>query len=280
MLLLIAAAALIVLALIHKNRGYDTGDTLEVHFIDVGQGDCTFITCGGISLLIDSGEEDAADGVLAYLHSLGVRRLDYIVATHPHSDHMGGMYKVIDRLGASEVIVPHLADKDVPTARFFERFLDSCAAGDITVTEAEVGRVIELGAASAEIIAPNSDEYEDVNDYSVCIMLRHGRDSFLLTGDAETVSEAEMTAGGRLSHVTVYKAGHHGSYSSSGEAFLAEITPEFAVISCGAGNPYEHPHDVTMRRLSEYTDKIFRTDEDGTVVFSSGGNGVTVRTER
>ncbi|MBQ9899135.1 MAG: MBL fold metallo-hydrolase [Ruminococcus sp.] len=279
-LIVLAAAALIVLALIQKRRSYDTGETLEVHFIDVGQGDCAFITCGGEALLIDCGEEDAADSVIAYLHRLGVRRLDHVIATHPHSDHMGGMYKVMDIFDVGEAIIPHLADKDVPTARYFEEFLDSCAAEGVPLTEAEVGRVITLGAAEIEMIAPNSPEYDDLNDYSVSVLIRHGRDSFLLTGDAEETSEAEMVQGGRLTHVTVYKAGHHGSYSSSSDELLSVIKPEYAVISCGAGNSYGHPHASALRRIEAYTDRIYRTDECGTIVFQSGGDGVSVRTER
>ncbi len=255
-------------------------DRLTVHFIDVGQGDSVFIEADGITMLVDSGEEDVSDKVISYLKELGVEKLNYVVATHPHADHMGGMYRVIDSFDVGEAIIPQLPDEDLPTALFFERFIDACNDKDVDITEAEPGRFIYVGDARAEIVAPLSSKYDDLNDYSVSLFIRHGKKSFLLTGDAEKVSESEMAESGRLRHADVYKAGHHGSGSSSTKALLDVIEPGYAVISCGAGNPYGHPHDSTIKRLSVYTDRIYRTDLCGTIVFESDGTELRVSTER
>lgn len=287
-LCILLAAAVILFTVWHflikprLNREPDllADDLLSVHFIDVGQGDSVFIEADGITMLIDSGEESASDQVISYLRELGVEKLNYVVATHPHADHMGGMYRVIDSFDIGEVIIPDIPDEDFPTAFFFDRFLDSCDSKDVDITEAEPGRFIFIGDARAEIVAPLSSKYDDLNDYSVSLFIRHGKKSFLLTGDAEQVSEKEMAESSKLRHTDVYKAGHHGSSSSSSKALLDVIEPDYAVISCGAGNSYGHPHDSVIKRLSAYTDKIYRTDLCGTIVFESDGNELTVSTER
>lgn len=257
-----------------------TDDKLSVHFIDVGQGDSAFIEADGVTMLIDSGEESETDKVIHYLKEMGVKKLNYVIGTHPHSDHMGGLYKIIDEFSIGEVIIPPLPDDAIPTYRFFDRFLDSCDDKGLSITESEAGRSIFLGDVKAEIVAPAGTGYEDLNDYSVCLYITHGENTFLLTGDAEALSETEMTESGRLGHADVYKAGHHGSGSSSTQALLDAVTPDYAVISCGTENPYGHPHDSTIQRLSAFTDKIFRTDLCGTIVFESDGKALTVRTER
>lgn len=255
-------------------------DDLQVHFIDVGQGDCIYITADGVNMLIDSGEVGRDDDVISYLNSLGVKKLDYVVATHPHSDHMGCMSNIIDTYNIGTVIMPHLDDSDIPTTKYFERFLDSCEAKRLAVSEAYLGQIIEIGDARAEIIAPCSSSYSGANNYSVGIFLTHGRNSFIFTGDAEELSEKEMLENGRLGHVRVYKAGHHGSDTSSSEAFLEAISPEYAVISCGAGNSYGHPDNSTLKKLKKYTKEIYRTDLNGSIVFESDGLNLQIHTER
>lgn len=245
----------------------------------MGQGDCIFIAANGVTMLIDCGEHEYSAKVTDYLRGLGVKRLDYIIATHPHSDHMGGMYKITDSFDVGEVIIPHIPDEDIPTSRFFERFLDSCEENDILLTEAEMGRVIDIGGARAEIIAPKGEKYSDMNDLSVGITVSFGGTDLLLTGDAGEESEAEMISGGRLRHMSVYKAAHHGSAYSSGAELLEIISPEIAVISCGADNSYGHPADAAVKRLRKYTDKLYRTDIHGTIVIESDGSRLSVRTE-
>ena len=258
------------------NREPPAQGQLIVHYIDVGQGDCTLLISDGVTMLIDCGYAVKSGRVTSYISSLGISRLDYVIGTHPHSDHMGGMADIISSFEVGEVIIPHLRDEDVPTTVFFERFLDSIDSTGTALTEAELYRRIELGETECEIIAPVVTEPGDLNSYSVGILARHGQNTFIFTGDAERESEAAMVGSGHLTHITVCKAGHHGSYTSCTEEFLAEITPDIVVISCGDENTYGHPHDVLMQRLHWYTDEIYRTDTDGTIVVTSDGNEVIV----
>ncbi len=255
-------------------------EKLSVHYIDVGQGDSIYITSGGEGMLIDCGESGDTDRVISYLDNMGVAKIDYVVGTHPHSDHMGGMSKIVEHFDIGEMIIPHIDDSDTPTTKYFEKFLTACAEKGLSLTEAELGRKIKVGDAELEIIAPDSTDYSNVNNYSVGFIMHHGENSFIFTGDAEKLAEDEMLESGRLEDIDVYKAGHHGSDTSSSEDFLNVIKPDYAVISCGEGNSYGHPNDITIENLSRFTDKIYRTDLCGTVVFESDGRKLTVRTER
>ena len=255
-------------------------EKLSVHYIDVGQGDSIYITSGGEGMLIDCGESGDADSVISYLDNMGVVKIDYVVGTHPHSDHMGGMSKIVEHFDIGEMIIPHIDDSDTPTTKYFEKFLNACAEKSLSLTEAELGRKIEVGDAEFEIIAPNSQDYSNVNNYSVSFIMHHGENSFIFTGDAEKLAENEMIEKNVLEDIDVYKAGHHGSDTSSSEDFLNIIKPDYAVISCGEGNSYGHPNDITIENLNKFTDKIYRTDLCGTVVFESDGKELTVETER
>lgn len=281
--LLITAAVLIFIGWRYFRKPphtFPNEDKLVIHFIDVGQGDCTFIAANGVTMLVDCGENDVSERVVDYLRELGVGRLDYIIATHPHSDHMGGMYRIIDVFDVGEVLVPHIPDEQIPTAVFYERFLDSCAAKKVPVEEAKVGQVLEIGSARAEIIAPDGGFYEDLNNYSIAFMLTHGNNKCLFTGDAEAESEAAMISGGRLDKVALYKAGHHGSSHSSTAELLDIIRPQTAVISCGNENPYGHPADSTVKRLKKYADMVCRTDVNGTIIAESNGADMKITCER
>ncbi|MDE6780304.1 MAG: MBL fold metallo-hydrolase [Ruminococcus sp.] len=260
--------------------GMSSSGELSVHYIDVGQGDSIYITSGGKGMLIDCGESGDADRVISYLDNMGVSEIDYVVGTHPHSDHMGGMSKIVEHFEIGEMIIPHIDDSDTPTTKYFEKFLKACAAKKLSLTEAELGRKINLGDAELKIIAPNSEDYSNVNNYSVSFIMHHGKNSFIFTGDAEKLAEKEMLENNALEDIDVYKVGHHGSDTSSSEDFLNVIKPDYAVISCGEGNSYGHPCDVTIENLSKFTDRIYRTDLCGTVVFESDGKDLTVKTER
>lgn len=255
-------------------------EELTVHFIDVGQGDSILITAGEDSMLIDCGEIGKASVVENYLASQGVDQLDYVIGTHPHSDHMGCMDEIVNYYDIGELILPHLPAKDVPTTKYFERFLDAAEARGLNMTEAKVGRKISLGDGECEIIAPCSEKYSNTNNYSVGVIIRHGENSFLLTGDAEASAEKEMLESGRLADVDVYKAGHHGSDTSSSDGFLDKISPETAVISCGTGNSYGHPSKSTLDKFAERGIEVYRTDLSGTVKIISDGKELAVKTER
>ena len=255
-------------------------DELSVHYIDVGQGDSIYITSGDDGMLIDCGESGDTDRVISYLDNMGVSKINYVVGTHPHSDHMGGMSKIVEHFEIGEMIIPHIDDSDTPTTKYFERFLNACAEKNLSLTEAELGRKITLGDAELKIIAPNSLDYSNINNYSIGLIMHHGENSFIFTGDAEKLAEEEMIEKNLLEDIDVYKVGHHGSDTSSSMDFLNVIKPDYAVISCGEGNSYGHPNDITIENLSKFTDKIYRTDLMGTIVFTSDGKSLDVKTER
>lgn len=279
-LFLIGAALIKYYFIDGKNDYMDAEGSLSVHFIDVGQGDSTLIISNGETMLIDCGESSASKDVIDYLSEVGVKKIDHLVATHPHSDHMGGMAAVINAYDVGEIIMPKLADNDIPTSKYFEKFIDACEAKNLEISQAELGQTIKIGGARAKVVAPCSDDYDDVNNYSVSLDISFGKTSFLLIGDAEALSEKEMIKNGTLSHATVYKAGHHGSRYSSCKEFLQVVAPEYAVISCGEGNSYGHPNKEALDRISKYTDKIYRTDLSGDVVMTSDGEKIKVTTER
>lgn len=273
-------AAVLGYSLLNSQQTAVTGDKIFVHYMDVGQGDGIFITSGDVNMLIDCGEKSESAKVIKYLNDCGVERLDYVIGTHPHSDHMGGMSEIIKAFDIGEVIIPKLHSSDTPNTVYYEKFLDAVAEKNIRLVTAELGRNINIGSAVGTIIAPHSPDYGNLNNYSVGIFLKHGENSFIFTGDAEKQAEKEMIDAGVMLDADVYKVGHHGSDTSSSPEFLAAVSPEYAVISCGTGNSYGHPKDITLENLSKYTDKIYRTDLSGTIIFESDGSNYAIKTER
>ncbi len=250
----------------------------QVHFIDVGQGDCTLVISGEDSLLIDTGEKENAEKICQYMKKNGVDSLDYMLLTHPHSDHMGGASDIIKSIEVENVILPRVSDDMTPTTRFYENFLDAVSEKGMKMTAAEVGAKYEIGNCSLELIAPVRD-YDDLNNYSVSAVLSHGDNTFLFTGDVEKKAEKDILENGGFSDVDVYSAAHHGSSTSNSKAVLDVINPEYIVISCGADNSYGHPHDEILDRFEDYADEIYRTDLNGTVVFRSSEDGFEIETE-
>lgn len=247
------------------------GSTLEVHFLDVGQGDATLIRCGEAAMLIDAGNNSWGDDVRDYLEYQGIGDLDYVIGTHPDADHIGGLDVVMEVFDCGTVIMPDY-EKDTQT---YTDVTDVMEEKGYELTLPQVGTVYELGEAAFTIVAPNGEYGDNANDYSVGILLEHGENRFLLTGDAEEDSEADMLDNGIDLSADVLKAAHHGSRTANTEAFLERVNPEYVVISCGEGNSYGHPHAEVLNRLREMGIKVFRTDEEGTVVATSDGAGIT-----
>lgn len=250
--------------------------SFSVHFIDVGQGDAALIKCDGKTMLIDAGENGNEQKMMNYLRSEGVEKFDYVVATHPHTDHIGALPEMIESFGADTVIMARIPEKHIPTSVTFGHLIDSVKASGAKVVEATAGSVFQLGSASFEIIAPVLYEKEKLNDLSIVIKLKYGETSFLFSGDAEKDEETDILMSGADIDCDVLKAGHHGSGSSSTEEFLATVTPAVCVISCGANNDYGHPHEDALQRFSQYTDKVYRTDLNSDIVIRSDGKELTV----
>ena len=264
-----------------------TGENLLVaEFLDVDQADCELIFLpDGKILLIDAGNRGDGEEIVAYLKGKNISKIDYVVATHPHADHIGGMSDVIDSFEIGKIFVPRVASSDVPTTKTYEDFLTSVQNKGLKLSAAKAGTTLFEGADyKADCFAPCSEDYKELNDYSVVIKLSYGIHSFLFTGDAEILSENEMLNAGYNLNSDVIKLGHHGSHSSSSEEFLKAVSPSYAVISCGEGNDYGHPHDETLEALANLNGppKTLRTDLDKTIIFKADGkteNGIIFSTK-
>lgn len=253
--------------------------SFKIHFVDVGQGDCTLVTCNEATLLIDAGENGHETDVLNYLRSQGIEKLDYIVATHQHSDHIGGLPEVLDEFPTDNIIMPRLTKEQTPTNSTYTAFLKAVKASGAKVISAKPGLTYSLGDATFEILGPVTDDCEDINSMSAVTKITYGETSFLVTGDAEKDEEREIIENGADLDCDVLRVGHHGSSTSSSRDFLDAVTPEICVISCGADNDYGHPHKEIRERLPKYTDEIYRTDILGDIVMVSDGKTIDVSFE-
>lgn len=251
----------------------------SVHFIDVGQGDCTLVMCGEQSLLIDAGENGHETEVLNYLRTMNIDKLDYIIATHQHSDHIGGIPEVLEEFEADNIIMPRLTKAQTPTNSTYKAFLSALQNSDAKIISAKPGLKYTLGEAEFEILGPVTNDCEDINSMSAVTKITYGETSYLVTGDAEKDEELEIIENGSDLDCDVLRVGHHGSSTSSCKDFLDAVTPEICVISCGADNDYGHPHDKVVKRIANYTDEVYRTDICGSIVMTSDGKTVEISYE-
>jgi competence protein ComEC len=220
--------------------------------------------------LIDAGNNNDGVAVVTYLKKQGVNTIDLLVGTHPHEDHIGGLDTVINNLTIKEIYMPKVAH----TSQTFKDVLTAIQAKNLTVTTPVAGSSINIDPSiKLEILAPNSQTYDDFNNYSIVLKLTYKNTSYLFTGDAEYTSENETLAKHKTSlNSDVLKVGHHGSNSSTSSAFLNAVSPKYAVISVGAGNSYGHPSELTIDSLNNAGVQIYRTDEVGTIISTSDGN--------
>lgn len=247
--------------------GEYTADELTVHFLDVGQADCQIITLpNGQVMMIDAGNNDDSDLICDYLDNLGIEKIDYLIGTHPHEDHIGSLDSVINNYEIGECYMPD-AEADTKTFRDVQKALSDKKLG-VTVTEA--GTVIyDDGLVKAVAVAPVK-AYSDLNNASIVIRLTYNKSSFLFTGDAEEKSEKDITAD---VSADVLSVGHHGSSTSTSDSFLFRVDPMYAVISCGKNNDYGHPHTETLEKLENDDITLYRTDTMGTIICTTKGNG-------
>jgi beta-lactamase superfamily II metal-dependent hydrolase len=244
---------------------------VEVDFIDVGQGDAILIRSKeGQTALIDGGE--AGSGVLAYLTSQGVTHLNLMVATHPHSDHIGGLVDVLGAMPVDRVVTngqPH-------TSQLYERFLDGIIQSEAEFIEAKRGDVLPLGSLSFQVLNPGDSLGEDINNNSLVLRLVVGKVAFMFTGDAQTEAESSIVSSGLPLAADILKVGHHASHTSSSPAFLSAVQPSVAVYMAGSGNNYGHPHAETIAALTDAGVIIFGTDVNGTIAITTDGTNYQV----
>ncbi len=241
----------------------------EIHFIDVEQADCALIIADGKTMLIDGGEIGDGPKIIDYLRSQGVQKLDVLVATHPHSDHIGGLPYVVENIEITRAYISPY----VHTSATYEQLLDNLEKEKVATEVPKTGLQFALGGAACRVIS-NGSGFDDANDASIILRVAYKGVSALFTGDAEVPAEEAALASGMNLHSTILKVGHHGSDTSTSQAFLDAIDPEIAVISCGTGNSYGHPHASTLQKL---TCEVRRTDQEGTIVLASDGATITTK---
>ena len=251
-----------------------SAENLVVYFLDVGQADAAILQCGDEVIMIDGGESSDSSLIYSYLSkTLGITHIDYMIATHPHADHIGGLSGALNACSVGVVYSP-VTSYD---SKQFSSLVKYTQKQGHELTVPEVGISFAFGDAQVQFLSPVT-EYSNINDCSIVVRITHGSNTFLFTGDAEWDAEHDMVASGYDLSATVLKVGHHGSDTSSSYVFLREVMPKYAVISCGKDNSYGHPTEGALSRLRDVGAQVFRTDMQGDVVFVSDGTALSFGT--
>ena len=249
--------------------------TFEVHFIDVGQADAALVLCDGEAMLIDGGNAEDSNLIYAYLKKLSLDHLEYIICTHAHEDHVGGLAGALNYASVDVALAP-VTSYD---SRAFNSFVSYLAKQGVPITVPAAGDTFTLGSASVSVLGPINSS-TDPNNTSIVLRVVYGETSFLFTGDAEREEEQDIIDRGYALDSTVLKVGHHGSETSSSYVFLREIMPEYAVISVGEGNSYGHPTEAVLSCLRDAGSKVYRTDMQGDIICTSDGKTVSFAVSR
>ena len=245
---------------------------LMISYMDVGQGDAAYIKVNGNDILIDAGPRSNSKELLEQLKAKNIDDFELVIATHPHEDHIGGMVDVFKEYEVKAFYSPKITH----TTKTYENLVKAVKDEGLKTKELKGGTVIDLGeGAKFEVFTPQKSEYEELNDYSPIMKLSFGDTSYLFTGDAEKLAEEEALAKYKNSlDSDVIKFGHHGSSSSSSNAFIEAVSPKYGIISCAKDNKYGHPHRETLDIIKKYNIKTFRTDTDGEIILTSDGKSI------
>ena len=273
-LLLTAAVCIIAAAAARGRSALPADGALTVYLLDVGQGDAVLVTQQEHALLIDGGEADQGLHVVQLLSDAGVRSLDCVINSHPHSDHMGGLQAVLERVPVGALYFPDIPVALLPTTESYRRLLETAAEKQIPVRIPKCGDTLTLGGAALTFLSVDNTAFAGLNNCSLGVRLEYGGFSFFAAGDLEQPGEQAMLAAGLISPVTLLKVSHHGSSTSTSPEFLAAARPKLACISVGADNDYGHPTRKTLNALIEAGCQVFRTDSEGTVILRTDGNSV------
>lgn len=258
------------------NNNPSVGNILKVHYIDVGQGDSILIQNQNVNMLIDGGTKESADKLVSYLQENNISTLDYVVATHPHEDHIGSLDDAINNFDVRNVWMP----KRSASTKVFSDLVQAITNKGLKAQQPEVGSSIKLSDMNITVLGPVKDNYTDTNDYSIVLKIGYKNNSFIFTGDSESTAENDILETNLNLKSDVLKAGHHGSSTSTSDQFLAKVKPTYAVISLGENNSYGHPHIETLKKFKDNNIIIYRTDRNGTVVATSDGEKITFEVEK
>lgn len=240
-------------------------DKLNIFFLDVGQADASLIIYNDKTMLIDAGNVSDGDKIVDCIKGLGIKKLDYVIGTHIHEDHVGGLYKIVDGIDVGKLYLPY---NESSTTSYYKKLLKSVQAKDMSISEVEVGDEIKLtDDISAQIMSVDNSQPEDENDASIVVMIKYQDMEYLFMADATTEVEGKR----EWEDIDVLRVGHHGSNTSSSEKFLKQVKPEISIISVGKDNSYGLPKDKIIKRLNSIGTNIYRTDKVGTIQLVSNG---------
>lgn len=255
-------------------------DELRVHFINTDQSESILIQHGGKAILIDAASQGYEEKICNYLHTKDVSELELFVLTHPHSDHIGSAVSVLCDFPVKNLLLPDIPEEYRPESALYDGVLTAAEEKGCPILFASPGQQFSLGDdVILSVLGPTENYGTDYNDWSVVCRLTYGDVSFLFTGDMEVFGENDLLFSGTELSSTVLKIGHHGSNTSTGEAFLSAVDPEYAVILCGKDNDYHHPHPSTTAALREQGCTVYRSDLDGNIIFTTDGKEISVVTE-
>lgn len=243
---------------------------LKIHYIDVGQGDSILVQKNYSNMLIDTGTNDSTEKLISYLKKQNIKKIDYLILTHPHEDHIGGADAVIKNFDIGKLYMPKVGT----STRTFKDVLMAMKNKSLKANEPQLMENFKLGDASCVFYGPIDSEKKDLNTYSIILKLTYGNTKFLFTGDAQAQNERAMISNGYDLSADVLKLGHHGSRTSTTNEFLDKVNPKYAVVSCGKGNDYGHPHKQTVNKLKSRNIPLYRTDENGTIICTSDGKNI------
>ena len=247
----------------------EDNDNLKIYYLDVGQADSILITNNNEYMLIDGGNNNDGPLLVKYFQELGIKDFKYLVGTHPHEDHIGGLDDVINNFNVNKIYIPEV----ITTTKTFEDLLDSIDRKNLTFEIPEINNTLTLGSASIKIIYTGTDS-NDLNNASIVLKLTYKKTSYLFTGDATNTTEKKIL--NKDIKADVLKVGHHGSQYSTSESFLKKVNPKYAIISVGKNNIYNHPAQKTTDNLDKYNIKTYRTDEEGTILLTSNGYDIKI----